>query len=65
VARRLVARIDDASDGRTARVSTPLVNAVVGLGRRDRAYLVVGTVPQDLLTAALVQLRANPPPRRG
>jgi hypothetical protein len=45
-------------------VSTPLVNAVVGLGARDRAYLVAGTVPEDLLTRVLVQLRADPPPRR-
>jgi len=65
IGRRLVQRIDEPGDGRTARVSTPLVNAVVGLGRRDRAYLIVGTVPEDLLTTALVELRANPPPRRG
>ena len=63
--RQLISRIDDPDgDARTARVSTPLVNAVVGLGRGDRAYLLVGTVPEDLLTAALVQLRAVPPPRR-
>ena len=34
VARRLVDRIDDDGDGRTARVSTPLVNAQVSAGRR-------------------------------
>ena len=62
VARRLVERIDD-GDGRTARVSTPLVNAQVSRGR-ERAYLLVGTVPDSVLTAALVQLRADPPPRR-
>lgn len=64
VGRRLVQRLDDEGDGRTARVATPLVNALVGLGADDRAYLVVGTVPKDLLTTALVQLRADPPPRR-
>ncbi len=63
LARGLVDRIEPDGDGRTARVSTPLVHGLIGLGRRDRAYLVVGTVPEDLLTAALVQLRADPPPR--
>lgn len=63
--RRLLSRIDDESDdGRTAYVTTPLVSAVVGLGDRDRAYLVAGTVPEPLLTAALEQLRAAPPRRR-
>ena len=37
-----------------------------GLVARDgeRAYLLVGTVPQDLLRRALSRLRAVPPPRR-
>lgn len=64
VGRRLVARIDPDGDGRVARVTTPLVNALVGLGAEGRAYLVVGTVPEDLLTSVLVQLRADPPRRR-
>jgi hypothetical protein len=60
--RRLVHRIDPDGDGRTARVATPLVNGLVGTDRRDRAYLLVGTVPDALLTSALVALRADPPP---
>jgi hypothetical protein len=62
--RRLIERIDPARDGRTAELSTPLVNGLVALARDERAYLLVGTVPQDLLLRALVQLRAEPPPLR-
>ena len=62
--RRLVDRIDPDAQGGVARVSTPLVNGLVGLGADDRAYLVVGTVPEALLTTVLVQLRADPPRRR-
>ncbi len=62
--RRLVDRIDPDGDGTTARVSTPLVSGLVAVARRDRAYLLVGTVPDPLLTRALVQLRADPPPLR-
>ena len=65
VGRGVIARIDDDEDGTTARVSTPLVNGLVALGRPDRAYLLVGTVPDELLTRALVQLRASPPRREG
>ena len=65
VGQRLVDRIEtDDGDDRTDEVSTPLVNAVVALARDDRAYLLVGTVPPDVLRTALVQLRASPPPFR-
>ncbi len=30
----------------------------------DRGYLLAGTVPQDLLSSAIAQLRVNPPPVR-
>jgi hypothetical protein len=62
--RELVRRIEPDGDGRTARVATPLVNGQVGVSDDDRAYLLVGTVPDALLTTALVQLRADPPRRR-
>lgn len=62
-ARRLVRRIEPGGDGQSAAVSTPLVNGFVGRAARGRAYLLVGTVPPDRLLTALVQLRADPPPR--
>ena len=65
IGRRLVDRIDADGDGRTAQVATPLVNALVALAGDERAYLLVGTVPDDVLRTALVQLRASPPPFRG
>lgn len=63
LARRVIDRVDPEDDDRTGAVSTPLVNALIGQGRRGRAYVLVGTVPQERLLAALVQLRAAPPPR--
>jgi len=44
------------------RITTPLVNGLVDV-ERDRSYLLVGTVPQGQLDAALAELRADPPPR--
>lgn len=60
---RVIRRIDPDDDDRTAEISTPLVNAVVGRAGRERAYLLVGTVPAARLRAALEQLRTTPPPR--
>ncbi len=62
LADRLLDRLKS-EDGRTAEVTTPLVNAVIGRGERGRAYLLVGTVPPNRLRAALAQLRVSPPPR--
>ncbi len=45
------------------RLSTPLVNALVGSTGR-RAYLIVGAVPQATLDRAFAELQASPPPRR-
>lgn len=66
VGRRLLFRIglDPEGDGTTARVATPLVNGLVGAGGDDRAYLIVGTVPDALLDRALAELRASPPSLR-
>ncbi len=44
------------------RLSTPLVNALLGTAGR-RAYLLVGTVPQAQLDAAFAELQRTPPPR--
>lgn len=44
------------------RLSTPLVNALVGSTPR-RTYLLVGSVPQDVLDRAFDDLARNPPPR--
>ncbi len=63
LAQRIVDRVDNADDDGVARISTPLVNALVAVTGRRRAYLLVGTVPASRLTEALVQLRADPPPR--
>ncbi len=63
LARRVIERVDPQDDDRTGAVSTPLVNALIGEGRRGRAYVLVGTVPQARLVLALAQLRAAPPPR--
>ena len=62
LADRVIDRLDS-DDPRTAQISTPLVNAVVGRGERGRAYLLVGTVPPNRLLEALAQLRIDPPPR--
>lgn len=59
----VIRRVDPEDDDRTAVISTPLVNAVVGRGERGRGYLLVGTVPQARLLRALAQLRLSPPPR--
>lgn len=63
IARQAVRAVDPDGDGRTAAVRTPLVNALVGRAEDGRAYLLVGTVPQERLVSALVRLRADPPPR--
>ena len=44
------------------RLSTPLVNGLLGFTRR-RAYLLIGSVPQPVLDRALADLVAHPPPR--
>ena len=59
VAYRLVDRLSVAGGN---RLSTPLLNGLVALDD-DRAYLLVGTVPQTVLDRALEELRADPPPR--
>lgn len=46
-----------------ARFSTVLLQGLVA-HEPQRAYLLVGTVPPDLLDSALAQLRAAPPPLR-
>lgn len=63
LADRVIRRVDPTDDDRTAQITTPLVNAVVGRGERGRAYLLVGTVPQARLLEALAALRVSPPPR--
>ncbi len=59
VADRLSRRLDAAGG---SRLSTPLVNALVGRTPR-RTYLLVGSVPQDVLDRGLAELLRNPPPR--
>ena len=44
------------------RLSTPLVQGLLG-GGGDRSYLLVGTVPPEVLDRALAELVAQPPPR--
>lgn len=61
--RRLVRRIDSDGDGESARVSTPLVNGLAATVR-ERAYLLVGTVPETVLQRALAELRFTEPPLR-
>lgn len=46
-----------------AEISTALLQGLVAR-RGDRAYLLVGTVPQRLLRSGLAQLAAVPPPLR-
>lgn len=46
-----------------ADISTALVQGRVAQDRR-RAYLLLGTVPQEVISTALAELRRNPPPRR-
>lgn len=46
-----------------AQFATVLLQGLVAR-ERGRAYLLVGTVPQELLQAALADLRAAPPPER-
>ena len=60
VADRLLSRLEAAGG---PRLSTPLVNALVGSTPR-RTYLLVGSVPQDVLDRAFAELERNPPPRR-
>ena len=60
VADRLSRRLEAAGG---PRLSTPLVNALVGTTPR-RTYLLVGSVPQRVLDEAFAELERNPPPRR-
>ena len=46
-----------------AQISTALVQGRVARDGR-RGYLLIGTVPQDVLSTALAELRRDPPPRR-
>ena len=59
VAERLRRRLD-ATGG--TRLSTPLVNGLLGITER-RTYLLVGSVPQATLDAAFADLQRDPPPR--
>jgi hypothetical protein len=52
-----------ATSWREAQISTALVQGRVVLDP-SRAYLLLGTVPQDLIGTALAELRRDPPPRR-
>lgn len=63
LARRVIDRVDPEDSDDVGQISTPLVNGVVGIGQRGRAYLLVGSVPVERLEAALAALRANPPRR--
>ena len=54
---------DAATASGEASISTALVQGRVARDRR-RAYLLLGTVPQDLISAALGDLRRDPPARR-
>jgi hypothetical protein len=54
---------DAAAFSSEAEISTALVQGRVAQDRR-RAYLLIGTVPQDLISAALAELRRDPPARR-
>ena len=63
LAHRVIERVDPDDSDDVAQISTPLVNGVVGLGQRGRAYLLVGTVPIDRLEDALEVLRDMPPRR--
>ena len=49
-------------DGK-ARASTPLVNGLIGRVQ-GQVYLLVGTVPPELLDRGLAELAADPPPLR-
>lgn len=62
LADRVISRVDPEDDDGAAAITTPLVNGLVARGER-RAYLLVGTVPEDRLRTALNQLRADPPRR--
>ena len=68
-AREVIARLLPAApDAERAALATPLVNALVGRsgdGPDGRGYLLVGTVPAGVLSAALDQLLADPPPLVG
>lgn len=63
LAHRVIDRVDEQDTDDIASISTPLVHALVGVGQRGRAYLLVGTVPVERLEAALTQLIDDPPPR--
>lgn len=64
VAGRLMRRLAGATGGTgpTARLSTPLLSGLVATAPR-RAYLLVGSVPPDVLDRAFAQLQRRPPPR--
>jgi hypothetical protein len=63
LAHRVIDRVDEQDTDDVASISTPLVNALVGIGQRGRAYLLVGTVPVERLEAALTELIEDPPRR--
>jgi hypothetical protein len=58
IGRRIERSLDDGS------FTSPLVNARIGVDG-GRSYLLVGTVPADVLASALDALLANPPPELG
>ncbi|MGI8537646.1 MAG: hypothetical protein ACR2K2_14465 [Mycobacteriales bacterium] len=61
----IIRRVGSDPEASFATISTSLVNALVGVDRGGRAYLLAGTVPMSLLTTALERLRADPPPGGG
>jgi len=61
IALRIVRRVEPEGEERSAAVRTPLFSALVSAEERRRAYLLVGTVPRETLSAALAELRADPP----
>lgn len=63
LAHRVIDRVDAQDTDDVATISTPLVNVLVGIGQRGRAYLIVGSVPAPRLEAALAQLIDDPPLR--
>jgi hypothetical protein len=54
---------DTAAASGEAEISTALVQGRV-VRDRSRGYLLLGTVPQDVISTALTELRHHPPPRR-
>lgn len=63
LAYRLIERVDPQDEDRAATVVTPLVNVLVGVGERGRAYLLVGSVPVERLEQGLASVLRNPPRR--